>query len=56
MIHGQEMRRKRMIPTGEKILEISRHFFEMKSHRIMMAKGKTTPIKPFVRKARALLT
>jgi hypothetical protein len=55
MIHGDEMKRKKMIPTGEKSLKTSRHLLEIRSHRTMMAKGKTIPINPFVRKASALL-
>jgi len=50
------MRRKRAIPSGEKSLKTSRHLLEMKSHMIVIAKGKMNPINPFVRKARALLT
>ena len=56
MTHGHEIRRNSINPTGEKSLKMSPHLLEMESHKIVMAKGKTIPINPFVKKARALPT
>jgi hypothetical protein len=51
---GKERNKKMIIPRGEKSLNTSRHRFEIKSHIMIIAAGKTIPINPFVKKASAL--
>ena len=50
---GPATAKKIMMPAGENNRNISRHLPDNKSHIITIAEGKTIPIKPFVRKARA---